>query len=357
MRLDSLQTPDQRPLYTVKQLHAGVPYPNESNSLFKALTLPSRVVLHLSNLITGSGLGVLLSLAAADLDPLSSVFAVSVGALISLLWGCCIRQASPAWLCLCSSTLNLILTLSVALSLFARLCPSEGKELALIPAYFLLCVSRLRLAVYWPVRAINALFLAAFVVLTLLDTQEPGFVGFESTDSDEILTFAWISGAVVCDALSQWCRLSEELVHSQRCPEFHVSCLGMEAGLWGLPRYLLLYLVSQVGGGALPYLFLAPLPTYSNPSTPDPLGACYGFVLLLSAMCIASAWFQCLQCLSNSPHKLPRLQHIFNLLLVGAAWAFPINQPELALVLFNVAGLSLVLGSLLSAPRPKHLQP
>ena len=88
MRLDSLQTPDQRPLYTVKQLHAGVPYPNESNSLFKALTLPSRVVLHLSNLVTGSGLGVLLSLAAADLDPLSSVFAVSVGALISLLCSC-----------------------------------------------------------------------------------------------------------------------------------------------------------------------------------------------------------------------------------------------------------------------------
>ena len=354
MRLDSLQTP---PLYSIQPVHAHYPIVVESNSLFKNLFLPSRVVLHLSNLITGSGLGVLLSLAGADLDPVSSIFAVSLGILLSLLWSCCIRQPSPAWVCLCSGTLDLVLTLSVGLSLFARLCPSEGRELALIPAYFLLCISRLRLAVRWPVRAVNALFLAAFVVLTLLDPLEPGFVGFESVDGDPLRAFAWISGTVVYDSVSQWCRLSEELVHFRSCPEFHVSCLGLEAGLWGPPRYLLLYLIALVGRGALPYLFLAPLPTYSNPYSPNPLGACYGFVLLLSAMCLASAWFQCLQCLSRSPHKLPRLQHILNVLIVGAAWAFPIHQPDLALVLYTVAGLSVVASSLLVATRLKRLQP
>jgi hypothetical protein len=317
----------------------------------------SRLWLHLSSLVTGSGLGVLLSLAGASLDPFLSAAAVSVGALLSLLWGYFMRQSSPQWLCLFSATLNLVLTLSVGLSLFARLCPPEGKELALIPAYFLLCIARTRVGTAWPAQIANALFLVAFCVLTLSDTQEQGFQGFSGASDEPAVAFVFVCVAVVYDSISQWCRLSEDLVYFQRWPNFPVHGLAIEAGSWGVPRYLVLYLVSLIGGGALPYLFLAPLPTYSAPSAPNYLGACYGFVLLLSSMCFASRWFQCLQCHSRSPQHLTRFQHIFNLLLVGSAWAFPIHHPFLALLLYCLGGVVCVLGSLFSVRPRNWIQP
>ena len=321
-----------------------IPNPNYLNSLNHLnYLIPARIGLHTSDLVTGSGLGTLLALAGAALDPWTSLAAISLGAIPFLVWAGLTRLPAPVWLCLSSSTLNLVLTLSVGLTLLARICPPEGKEFALIPAYFLLCMSRLQTSTLWPVRALQVLFILLFLLSLQIRLQssdlEPGFKGFAGAFDDPNLSLICIALSVFYDGVSQWCRLSSELVHLPRYPEIHPYYLPLESALWALPRWALLLGLAMLGGGALPYLFLAPLPTYSDPYSPNYLGALYALVLLLSSMCIASGWFQSLQRVSDAPHRLSRLQHVLNLLLVGAAWAFPIDAPPPALTLYSICSV------------------
>jgi hypothetical protein len=332
---------------------------NSSSPAIPQPLLPPRLALHISNLITGSGLGVLLSLAGAGLDPLPTVSAMALGAGLFVLWALCSRLSSPAWLCLSTATLNLVLTLSVGLTLLARVCPPEGKELALIPTYFLLCMSRLQLATVWPVWALELLFILVFVVLLYIPSSplEPGFLGYSGA-LDGLNAGICIAISVFYDGVSQWCRLSEDLVHFPRYPELHPYFLPVDAAFYALPRWVALLGLALLGQGALLYLFLEPLPTYSAPHSPNYLAPLYGLVLVLTAMCTASRWFQCLQKLSSSPQKLTRLLHILHLLLIGSAWAFPIQHPSLALGLYStfalVCSFAGILGGLGTS---KHVQP
>ena len=330
--------PSSHHIYQVHQIHL-IP-PKASSIPVTQHFIPPKLALHLSNLITGSGLGVLLSLAGAALDPMTYLTAMALGAALFIAWALCSRLSSPAWLCLSTATLNLVLTLSVGLTLLARICPPEGKELALIPTYFLLCMSRLQLATVCPVWVLQLLFILLFVILLYVPSSplEPGFLGYSGALYG-LNSGVCIAIAVFYDGVSQWCRLSEDLIHFPRYPDLHPYFLPVDAAYYALPRWAALIGLALVGQGALPYLFLEPLPTYSAPHQPNYLAPVYGLVLLLTAMCSASRWFQCLQKLSSSPHKLSRLMHILHILLVGSAWAFPIQHPSLALGLYSAFAL------------------
>jgi hypothetical protein len=238
--------------------------------------------------------------------------------------------------------------LSVALSLFARICPPEGKELVLLPVYLLLCMARLPLAMRWPLYAGEALFALLYVAMVWDDPDgmEVGFVGYCALLEPPWAASVALGVLVAYDGVSQWCRQSEAYVHF---PEAWASVslrtsdgsgCATDAALWALGRWGLLLGLSLVGRGAFAYLFLSPLPTYSSPYVPNYLGAFYGSVLLLSCMCAASGWFRCLQLATESLSVRPggysarrqvRLQHILHAVTVGAAWAFPIDNGWLCL--------------------------
>ena len=321
------------------------------------------VGLHLFDIVTGSGLVVLIGLAGSGLDPGPLIGAVASGGAAVLLWAYLASPIrAPVWLCFASGTVNLVLTLAVALNLFARVCPPQGKELALIPAYALLCMARLPLAQRWPMHLMAWTFILAFGGMVLMDSQEmeTGFVGFDTSVEPQWLCFALLALFVAYDGVSQWCRVSEALVHFPAPGEYPTSGVGyaLDAALWGLARWALLVGLAMLGRGAFAYLFLAPLPTYSDPYVPNYLGAFYGSVLLLSCMCAASVWFRCLQRVAEAlsrraygAQRLARLQHVLHALIVGAAWAFPFDSQWVCLGVLGIATGAVVVGAALGAER------
>ena len=100
-------------------------------------------MIHFADVLTGFGLSTLLefSRTSPEMDHfhlicLGVLFLVCVLSFYS-------NSTHPPWVSLCNATFSLVITLSLALNLLSQLCPPNGKELSLIPAYVLLCIPRM----------------------------------------------------------------------------------------------------------------------------------------------------------------------------------------------------------------------
>ena len=92
-----------------------------------------------SGLGTGGGLLVVLALCSSELENWVVLVCISLGLAVSLVFS----ASRPFILFQVANLLfDILVSLSVCLYLFADLCPPEGKEIALIPVYILLCMSR-----------------------------------------------------------------------------------------------------------------------------------------------------------------------------------------------------------------------
>lgn len=316
------------------------------------LPLHRSLGVHLGSLVSGSGLILLLAMCESVQSISFPVMAgaVLLGALIWSIWVGVTRPArAPVWLCLTTSSLDLVISLAVALHLFGRLCPHEGKQFATIPVYFLLCMSRLSVSkVFCRGQWAAWLFVSAFLIAVWADPSghHRGFDPFHPDDAwSPVPCFIALVLFAVYDGISQWARLSEDLWHF---PTQEVMCIRHDEGagldpvnnaLWSLTRSSLLILNSLTGGGFL-WLLLSPHPTYSSPYTPNYFRAFYAGVLIFSCMLDASVWFQCLQrsveLISRRVYnqgRLLRLQHILNALFVASGWAFPLDQKTPSLIL------------------------
>jgi hypothetical protein len=326
---------------------------------------------HLGNIPTGSGLMLLIEIATTSLDTPVAAWGVVAGALCFLACAYIASRAgvsgvAPVWLCFASSSVNLLLTLAVALNICARLCPHEGKEVVLIPVYFLLCMSRLQVCLRFPL----ALFGLLYMLMLLwpssdqepLDALQPYAYKHSAPDPASFAAIALLS---VYDSLSQLCRLSESLAHFPLDPSWRFKVdldISKGSGLqevsaWALVRCLLfvvLTLAKPTWYHTFLSLFLAPLPTYSAPYVFSYLSSVFTFVLLLSCMFAAYHWFAALRWILERvsrrgfpAKRLVRLQHILNALVVGASWAFPLDNPSLSLALRVLAAGIVVGGAVL----------
>ncbi len=95
-----------------------------------------------------------------------------------------------------------------------------------------------------------------------------------------------------------------------------------------------------LGKSTLLCLFLALQRQSLHPQLPNYLSAFYGVCLLIACMHMASEWFQQLKSLTAAVSGRPytakrhvRLQHIINVGLIAAAWAFPLHLGELRALL------------------------
>ena len=314
------------------------------------LPLHRTIGAHLGGVVSGSGLLLLVCLCeSSHIGYPALIGAVLLGSLIWSTWvGVTRAGCAPLWLCLVTGTCDLVISLAVCLNLFGRLCPPEGKQFALIPVYFLLCMSRLSIAkAFCKGQWAGWLFASLLLVLIAMDPAEY-HVDFRPYSEDSwppAFCFFSIAVFAIYDGISRWSRLSEELWYLSEFPkgehrdEYAPRIGPIENCLWALGRSSLLILLSLARGGFL-WLFLSPLPTYSSSYSPNYLGAFYGSTLVLSCMLDASVWFQCLQrsmeLISRRVYaygRLVRLQHVLNALLVAAGWAFPLDYPTSSLIL------------------------
>ena len=368
---------------------------------------------HLGNLVSASGLVLLLEIAVTPLDSAWAAGAVFAGLVCA--WVCAglvlLSGGSglvSVGLCLATSSLNVVLTLAVALSICARLCPHEGKELVLIPVYFLLCMSRLHVSLRWPLPLFGML---ALLLLVWRSAEWPSVAWSEqwnpppiewpavtspvresgqgiwqgsnlnSTDGPKNdpqsalgspnvsapVAFAVIALFYAYDTLSQLCRVCETVVHFSSWSStvswqlLRASDGSLLRGVcaWAGVRGLLfavLALIRSAWSEAFLSLFLAPLPTYSVPYRFSYDAVVFAFVLLLSCMSMAYYWFAALRRVVErlsrrgfTTKRVVRLQHILNALVVCSAWAFPLDDATLALTLRASAVGGVMLGAVLGA--------
>ena len=237
---------------------------------------------------------------------------------------------SPPWLCLCTTTFSLVVTMALTLNLLSQLCPPSGKELALIPAYILLCVPRL------PPSA-QALLLQAGLAVLLLGA----FMALPTSRS------ARPDG----DAGSQW-MLGLSLLAGTSLQTFSFHSEALELRLVRPSR------LWRAGSVVCKGLFLVVLGNVSNTSlyhfmferkntVPMEFFVGYGVLLLFSCMQTASAWFGQLREVLGQQTKwrlVVRIQHVIYALIVAAAWVYPLQLHSLrVLLLVLLLGLHLFL--------------
>ena len=295
------------------------------------------VLLQLGDVITGAGLLVLLELCSTKLENTPALACIIVG----FLGAVALRSSiQPSLFYATSLVFNLVVTLSVCLSLFARLCSPDGREFVLIPVYVLLCISRPSLTpLSGVVLALLSLsFLAAFFLAQWSN------LGITEADLGESLTTtdsAIVQGVslVAVSIYGSLSHMSSVYTADELPPSFGYLMIG------SVCRMVVIIAVG-LSKSTLLYLFLAIQRNSISPQLPNYLSAYYGVCLLVACMHMASEWFQQLKSLtsivSRRPYtskRLVRLQHIINAGLVGAAWAFPLHLGELR---FLVVGCFLI---------------
>ena len=291
------------------------------------------LLLQLGDAIAGSGLFVVLALCSSKLNNLVSLGCVVFGLVVALA----VRTStSPILFRALNLLFNLVVSLSVCLNLFANLCSPEGKELALIPVYILLCVSRPGLT---PLSGyVLALMSMVFVLVFLgVVSADPSVVesklAVSLTSSDD----PFLAGASIF-IVTVYGGLSHMLPGYASDDDTPLSFVLTVVG--GVCR-LAVFAAVGLSKSALLSLFLAmPRPHSLHPRPPNYLAAYYGVCLLIACMHMASVWFEELKgltCLLSgrayTARRLVRLQHIVNAGLVGAAWGFPLHLSELRVIL------------------------
>lgn len=284
------------------------------------------VLLQLGDAVSGSGLLVVLALCSSKMEDWMALGCAGLGLAVALGT----RAAPPFLFQVANSLFNLLVSLSVCLNLFAGLCPPEGKELALIPVYMLLCVSRPQLTHLSGI--LLALMSVVFVLVFLgVVASDPGIkdsgLSVQPSSSDNaLLGGASIFITALYGGLSHM--LPVYAADDVEAPPAYVIA--------GSVCRLLIFAAVGLGKSALLSLFLAPTQLSQHPLAPNYLAAFYGVCLLAACMHMASVWFEQLKSLtallSGRPYparRLVRLQHILNAGLVGAAWGFPLHLSEL----------------------------
>jgi len=285
------------------------------------------VLLQLGDVIAGAGLLVLLELCSTRLDNVPAVACVVVGFLGALVLRGVIH---PSLLYATSLVFNLIVTLSVCLSLFARLCSPDGREFALIPVYVLLCISRQSLTPLSGV-VLSLVSLSFLVAFFLVQGRNPGITEADLSDSLTTADSTLLQGVslVAVSVYGSLSHMSSVYTADEVPPPFEHLLIGSVCRLVAIAAV-------GLSKSALLYLFLALQRHSLHPQLPNYLSAFYGVCLLIACMHMASEWFQQLRSLTAvvsgrtyTARRLVRLQHILNAGLVGAAWVFPLHLGEL----------------------------
>ena len=277
----------------------------------------------MADLLTGFGLGALLEFSRTS--PGMQYFlaiclgvALAAGVLEYLLPS---RNVSP-WLSLCNATFSMVVTLSLTLNLLAQLCPPNGKELCLIPAYVMLCVPRMNPSSRALVLQAGAAFLLLLVFMALPTSRgvrPDGDVG-----SGWMLALSMLTGVSLQTHGFRSEALDLYLVHPGRLwPTGSVFCKGV-----------LLTVIGMVSNTSL-YHFM-----FERTNTvPVELFLAYGVLLLFACMQAASVWFAMLKEVLGRQAKwrlVVRIQHVIHALIVAAAWAFPLQLHSLRVLIMGV---------------------
>jgi len=291
------------------------------------------VLLQLGDAIAGSGLLVVLALCSSNLENPVALGCVVFGLVVALA----VRTSVSLLLFRVANILfNLVVSLSVCLNLFAGLCTPEGKELALIPVYILLCMSRPRLTALsgYVLALMSIVFVLVFLGVVVSDPDRmESPLAVDPTSSDD--TF-WAGVSVFIAAVYGGL--------TQMLPGYALDedvQLPFELTVVGCVLRLAVFAVVGLSKSAFLSLFLAlPEPRSLYPQPPNYLAAYYGVCLLVACMHMASVWFEQLKALTSllsgrvyTARRLVRLQHIVNAGLVGAAWGFPLYLSELRTIL------------------------
>ena len=290
------------------------------------------VLLQLGDTIAGVGLLVVLELCSSKLDDWVAVGCVLLGLAVAIV----LPRPPPALVQVLNLLFTLVVTLSVCLNLFRGLCPPEGKELVLIPVYFLLCLSRSSLTwVAGLALAVSSLiFVFAFLGVVSADPAlKASQLSSSLTSSDDpLMAGCSLFVTAVYGGLSHL--LPAYVAKADVQPSFQFVLGG------GACRLAVIFAVG-LSKSALLSLFLSPPRPHSlHPLQPNYLAAFYGACLLFACMHMASVWFEQLKSVSSllsgrvyTARRLVRLQHILNAGLVGAAWGFPLHLSELRVLL------------------------
>jgi len=318
------------------------------------------ISLHLCDLLTGCGLVVFIEF--SRFPPSDPLFLVIVNVVIGIeflglfirLYGLNNKLNPPNPLNsnnshpinplrrLAHTTFHLIITITVFLNLVAKLCPPEGKNLALIPVFVLLCLSRLKgtSAAIIVQGALSAVTAFLFYFICTPSDLRPG----ENTK----LTWEMVGSLVLCLIYGgmSWTAHWNSMLSNWESRHFrNYSFQSTLAQLVGVFIRWMAFLLIGTSSTSSFYSILLPAKSVS-----DTLLAFYGVLLMFASMRMAVSWFEELQKVveiisgnSYSPRRLLRLQHILYAVVMAAAWIFPMQMPGLrALIIFVLTGVDLV---------------
>ena len=285
--------------------------------LIRAYLIPS-----LADILTGFGLSTLLEFSRTSPEMHHFLLICAGILLVACLLAVFHPLRPPAWVSMCNATFSLVVTLSLVLNLLSQLCPPSGKELALIPAYVLLCIPRVSpsgraLVVQC---GLTLLLLCVFVALpTSRHVRPEGDAGVGLS-----LAVSLGAGSVL--------QTFGSVDSTWECNQRDKSKLWAVAGV--LSKGLPLVLLGSIRNTSL-YHFM-----FERPNTvPVELFAGYGVLLLFACMQAASVWFGLLKEILGRQAQwrlIVRIQHIIYALIVAAAWVYPLQLHGLRVLLLVV---------------------
>lgn len=281
----------------------------------------SHVVPSLADLLTGFGLSALLefSKTSTEMKNFHMICIVSVAAAAAIAASFPIHV--PAWVSLCNATVSLLLTLALALNLFSQLCPPNGKELSLLPAYVMLCVPRMSPSGHAIVVQCGLSLLIICVFLALPTSRQVRPEG-------DIGTGLSLAVSVMSGSLLQTFSLKPD-----ECGFMHQRSRWWDATGVLIKGVILVILGSFKDTSLYHFMF------DRTSNMPVELFVGYGILVLFSSMQAAAVWFGSLKEVLGRQAQwrlIVRIQHIINALILAAAWVFPLQLHMLRVMLLSV---------------------
>ena len=275
-----------------------------------------------SDILTGFGLTALLQFSGVSPD-LDNFLLVGFGGVLAavLLNSLAPCQPLPPWVQMCNSTFSLLVSLSVCLNLLSQLCPPTGKELSLIPVYVILCIPRVAPS---SLALVLQCFLTLILASAFLLLPTSSSVRSNDTGPMDVGTAVALFEAVFFACAWNTFDATEHSVYPH-----HKS--GMLMRIFGglIKGALLMWLASTSNTSLYHFMF-------ERPNTvPHELFVGYGILLVFACMQTAARWFGQLRQILNRAtcRAVIRMQHIIYALVVGAAWAFPLQLGMLRVII------------------------
>jgi hypothetical protein len=242
-----------------------------------------------------------------------------------------------------NNTFNLIVTIAVLLNVVSQIYPEQGREIALIPVYILLCCSRLCPSeiAYAVQGSLTVVFVLAMYFF--MHSEKHARPGGESaldwiTVLDVALTQIYASlqqrtGTFYTSR--EWQR--PKWIWDPSKLSWYLNRSWVSLAVASLSRCVF-YCILLVTRHAVVFHFLVPR---SDPVQHYAL-VCYGSFLIFGCMLLGSSWFYCLRDLSVdvagrnlSEKRVVRLQHVLYALVVAGAYIYPLQLLELRLALVS----------------------